>query len=120
MTGGRHVDGHLSVAQLTRQLDAEGIKKQVIVTDEIKLLNEEDGIAPGVEIRHRNELDAVQRELREISGVTALIYVQTCASEKRRRRKRDAYPDPAERLFINTDICEGCGDCSKKIKLFIY
>ncbi|MDB0327988.1 hypothetical protein CTY56_25480, partial [Acinetobacter baumannii] len=98
----------------TRQLDAEGIKKQVIVTDEIKLLNEEDGIAPGVEIRHRNELDAVQRELREISGVTALIYVQTCASEKRRRRKRDAYPDPAERLFINTDICEGCGDCSKK------
>ncbi|OUJ82402.1 MFS transporter, partial [Acinetobacter baumannii] len=114
MTGGQHVDGHLSVAQLTRQLDAEGIKKQVIVTDEIKLLNEEDGIAPGVEIRHRNELDAVQRELREISGVTALIYVQTCASEKRRRRKRDAYPDPAERLFINTDICEGCGDCSKK------
>ena len=62
------------------------------MTDEIKLLNEEDGIAPGVEIRHRNELDAVQRELREISGVTALIYVQTCASEKRRRRKRDAYP----------------------------
>jgi indolepyruvate ferredoxin oxidoreductase len=87
MTGGQHIDGHLSVAQLTRQLDAEGIKKQVIVTDEIKLLNEEDGIAPGVEIRHRNELDAVQRELREISGVTALIYVQTCASEKRRRRK---------------------------------
>ncbi|MGC9659755.1 MFS transporter [Acinetobacter pittii] len=114
MTGGQHVDGHLSVAQLTRQLAAEGIKKQVIVTDEVKLLNEEDGIAPGVEIRHRNELDTVQRELREITGVTALIYVQTCASEKRRRRKRDAYPDPAERLYINSDICEGCGDCSKK------
>lgn len=72
-----------------------------------------------VEIRHRNELDAVQRELREISGVTALIYVQTCASEKRRRRKRDAYPDPAERLFINTDICEGCGDCSKNQTVYL-
>lgn len=114
MTGGQHVDGHLSVAQLTRQLDAEGIKKQVIVTDEPELIHAEEHLAPNVEIRHRNDLDAVQRELREISGVTALIYVQTCASEKRRRRKRDAYPDPAERLYINSDICEGCGDCSKK------
>ncbi|MCH7391249.1 indolepyruvate ferredoxin oxidoreductase family protein [Acinetobacter dispersus] len=114
MTGGQHVDGHLSVAQLTRQLDAEGIKKQVIVTDEPELIHAEEHLAPYVEIRHRNDLDAVQRELRDISGVTALIYVQTCASEKRRRRKRDAYPDPAERLFINSDICEGCGDCSKK------
>ncbi|MEB6666438.1 indolepyruvate ferredoxin oxidoreductase family protein [Acinetobacter vivianii] len=114
MTGGQHVDGHLSVAQLTRQLDAEGIKKQVIVTDEPALIHAEEHLAPNVEIRHRNDLDTVQRELREISGVTALIYVQTCASEKRRRRKRDAYPDPAERLYINSDICEGCGDCSKK------
>ncbi|WP_047428400.1 indolepyruvate ferredoxin oxidoreductase family protein [Acinetobacter sp. neg1] len=114
MTGGQHVDGHLSVAQLTRQLDAEGIKKQIIVTDEPALIHAEEHLAPNVEIRHRNDLDTVQRELREISGVTALIYVQTCASEKRRRRKRDAYPDPAERLYINSDICEGCGDCSKK------
>lgn len=114
MTGGQHVDGHLSVAQLTRQLAAEGIKKQVIVTDEPELIHAEEGIAPDVEIHHRNELDVIQRQLRDISGVTALIYVQTCASEKRRRRKRNAYPDPAERLFINTDICEGCGDCSKQ------
>ncbi|MBQ1494944.1 MAG: indolepyruvate ferredoxin oxidoreductase family protein, partial [Acinetobacter sp.] len=114
MTGGQHVDGHLSVVQLTRQLAAEGIKKQVIVTDEPELIHAEEGIAPDVEIHHRNELDAIQRQLRDISGVTALIYVQTCASEKRRRRKRNAYPDPAERLFINTDICEGCGDCSKQ------
>ena len=114
MTGGQHVDGHLSVAQLTRQLAAEGIKKQVIVTDEPELLHTEEGLAPHVDIYHRNELDAVQRQLREISGVTALIYVQTCASEKRRRRKRDAYPNPAKRLFINTEICEGCGDCSKQ------
>ncbi|MFW2057922.1 indolepyruvate ferredoxin oxidoreductase family protein [Acinetobacter haemolyticus] len=114
MTGGQHVDGHLSVAQLTRQLAAEGIKKQVIVTDEPELIHAEEGIASNVEIHHRNELDAIQRQLRETSGVTALIYVQTCASEKRRRRKRDAYPDPAERIYINTDICESCGDCSKK------
>lgn len=114
MTGGQHVDGHLSVAQLTRQLDAEGITKQVIVTDEPELIHAEEGIAAHVEIYHRNELDDVQRKLREISGVTALIYVQTCASEKRRRRKRNAYPDVAERVFINSEICEGCGDCSKQ------
>lgn len=114
MTGGQHVDGHLSVAQLTRQLDAEGIQKQVIVTDEPELIHAEEGIAERVEIYHRNELDDVQRKLREISGVTALIYVQTCASEKRRRRKRNAYPDIAERVFINHEICEGCGDCSKQ------
>jgi len=114
MTGGQHVDGHLSVAQLTRQLDAEGITKQVIVTDEPELIHAEEGIAAHVEIYHRNELDDVQRKLREISGVTALIYVQTCASEKRRRRKRNAYPDIAERIFINSEICEGCGDCSKQ------
>lgn len=114
MTGGQHVDGHLSVAQLTRQLDAEGITKQVIVTDEPELIHVEEGIASHVEIYHRNELDDVQRKLRDISGVTALIYVQTCASEKRRRRKRNAYPDIAERVFINHEICEGCGDCSKQ------
>lgn len=114
MTGGQHVDGHLSVAQLTRQLAAEGIIKQVIVSDEPELLHAEEGISPDVVIYHRNELDDVQRKLREISGVTALIYVQTCASEKRRRRKRNAYPDIAQRVFINTEICEGCGDCSKQ------
>jgi indolepyruvate ferredoxin oxidoreductase len=114
MTGGQHVDGQLSVAQLTRQLAAEGVGQQIIVTDEPGLLAEDDGIAPGVTIRHRSQLDAVQRELRETPGVTALIYAQTCASEKRRRRKRSEYPDPAKRIFINHEICEGCGDCSKK------
>lgn len=114
MTGGQHVDGQLSVAQLTRQLAAEGVGQQIIVTDEPGLLSEDKGISPGVTIRHRNELDAVQRELRAVPGVTALIYAQTCASEKRRRRKRNEYPDPAQRAYINTEICEGCGDCSKK------
>ena len=114
MTGGQHVDGQLSVAQLTRQLDAEGVGKQVIVSDEPGLMSEAEGLAPGVTVRHRNELDAVQRELRVVPGVTALIYAQTCASEKRRRRKRNEYPDPPQRAFINSEICEGCGDCSKK------
>ncbi|AXL50891.1 hypothetical protein DSC91_003298 [Paraburkholderia caffeinilytica] len=114
MTGGQHVDGQLSVAQLTRQLAAEGVGKQVIVSDEPGLIGETEGLAPGVTVRHRNELDAVQREFRVIPGVTALIYAQTCASEKRRRRKRNEYPDLPQRAFINTEICEGCGDCSKK------
>ena len=64
-------------------------------------------------VRHRDELDGVQRELREISGVTAIVYDQTCAAEKRRRRKRGRFPDPAKRVFINDLVCEGCGDCSK-------
>ena len=75
------------------------------------------GFAPGVTIRHRDELDAVQRELREIPGLTVLIYDQTCAAEKRRRRKRGTFPDPAKRVFINDAVCEGCGDCSDKIEL---
>ena len=70
--------------------------------------------APGVTFHHRDELDEVQRELREVKGVSVLIYDQTCAAEKRRRRKRGTYPDPAKRVFINQAVCEGCGDCSVK------
>lgn len=114
MTGGQHVDGQLSVPQLTRQLAAEGVGQQIIVTDEPDLLNGDVGLATGVSIRPRSELIKVQQELREIPGVTALIYAQTCASEKRRRRKRKEYPDPEKRAFIHTEICEGCGDCSKQ------
>ncbi|WP_207005557.1 indolepyruvate ferredoxin oxidoreductase family protein [Trinickia mobilis] len=113
MTGGQHVDGRLGVARLTRQLAAEGVGAQIVVSDEPGLISA-DGLAPGVTVRHRSELDAVQRYLRDVPGVTALIYAQTCASEKRRRRKRNEYPDPDERVFINSEVCEGCGDCSKK------
>jgi len=114
MTGGQHHDGPLDPALISRQIAAEGVKPIVIVTDEPGKYPADTNWAPGVTIRHRDELDAVQRELREMPGVSALIYDQTCASEKRRRRKRNEYPDPAKRAFINEMVCEGCGDCSAK------
>jgi len=114
MTGGQHHDGPLDPAIISRQIAAEGVKPIVIVTDEPDKYPSGTAWAPGVTIRHRDQLDAVQRELREQPGVSALIYDQTCASEKRRRRKRNAYPDPAKRAVINEMVCEGCGDCSAK------
>src|SRR2546425_30390 len=114
MTGGQRHDGPLDPAIISRQLAAEGVKPIVIVTDEPQKYPAGTDWAPGVTIRHRDELDRVQRELREMPGVSALIYDQTCASEKRRRRKRNAYPDPAVRAVINERVCEGCGGCSVK------
>ncbi|WP_322067316.1 indolepyruvate ferredoxin oxidoreductase family protein [Burkholderia ubonensis] len=113
MTGGQPVDGVLTVPQITHQLASEGAKKIVIVTDEPEKYDGQTSLlAPGVTIHHRDQLDDVQRELREIEGTTILVYDQTCATEKRRRRKRGAYPDPAKRVVINDAVCEGCGDCS--------
>jgi indolepyruvate ferredoxin oxidoreductase len=112
MTGGQPHDGPLSVPEITRQVEAEGARKIVVVTDEPGKYPPTAGFAHGVTIRHRDELDAVQRELREIPGLTVLVYDQTCAAEKRRRRKRGTFPDPAKRVFINDAVCEGCGDCS--------
>ncbi|HGO6081663.1 TPA: indolepyruvate ferredoxin oxidoreductase family protein [Burkholderia cenocepacia] len=113
MTGGQPVDGVLTVPQITHQLASEGAKKIVIVTDEPEKYDSQKALlAPGVTIHHRDQLDDVQRELREIEGTTILIYDQTCATEKRRRRKRGTYPDPAKRIVINDAVCEGCGDCS--------
>ncbi|CAH2787215.1 MAG: Indolepyruvate ferredoxin oxidoreductase, alpha and beta subunits [uncultured Paraburkholderia sp.] len=114
MTGGQPVDGVLTVPQITHQLAAEGASKIVIVTDEPEKYSGNVGLAPGIDIHHRDRLDEVQRQLREIPGTTILIYDQTCATEKRRRRKRGAYPDPARRVVINEAVCEGCGDCSVK------
>ena len=114
MTGGQRHDGPLDPAMISRQIAAEGVTPIVIVTDEPEKYPAGTNWAPGVTIRHRDELDAVQRELRERPGVSALIYDQTCASEKRRRRKRNEYPDPAKRAVINEMVCEGCGDCSAK------
>ena len=112
MTGGQPVDGPISVPMITRQVAAEGIEKIVVVTDDPGKYVDVSDLAPGVPVRHRDELDAVMRELREYPGVSVLIYDQTCATEKRRRRKRGDYPDPAKRAFINEAVCEGCGDCS--------
>jgi indolepyruvate ferredoxin oxidoreductase len=111
MTGGQSVDGPLSVPQIAREVLAEGARQVVVVSDEPDKYPLSAGFPPGVTIRHRDELDEVQRELREIEGTTVLIYDQTCAAEKRRRRKRGLMPDPAQRVVINELVCEGCGDC---------
>ncbi len=114
MTGGQQVgerpEGH-SVTQIMNSLISEGVAKLVIVTDEPeKYLGR--ALASGVTVHHRDELDAIQRQFREIPGVTVIIYDQTCATEKRRRRKRGKMVDPAKRTVINELVCEGCGDCS--------
>ncbi|MFK7731798.1 MAG: indolepyruvate ferredoxin oxidoreductase family protein [Pseudomonadales bacterium] len=111
MTGGQPVDGTLTVDQITRQMRNEGVQKIVVVTDEPEKYSSASNFARGTTVHHRRELDAVQRELREVKGVSVMVYDQTCASEKRRRRKRGTYPDPAKRTFINDRVCEGCGDC---------
>ena len=112
MTGGQHHDGPLDPAIISRQIAAEGVENIVAVVDEKEPLPASLDWAPGITIRPREQLDAVQRELREKKGVSAIIYVQTCATEKRRRRKRGEFPDPPRRVVINELVCEGCGDCS--------
>jgi indolepyruvate ferredoxin oxidoreductase len=110
MTGGQHMDGPLSPTIIARQLAAEGVKRVVLLSEEPERHSESD-LPAGARLLHRDELDAVQRELREVDGVTAIVFDQTCAAEKRRRRKRGTMPDPQQRVFINEAVCEGCGDC---------
>lgn len=134
MTGGQPVDGQITVPMITQQMYAEGVRRIVIVTDEpakydahqeldhsatnaMGATGDAWNLAPGVTVHHRDELDRIQCELREYPGVSVLIYDQTCASEKRRRRKlnraeKTVFPDPARRVVINEAVCEGCGDCS--------
>ena len=136
MTGGQPTDGQITAPLITQQMAAEGVRKIVIVTDEPEKYDATSELvhtavnahgatgdawklAPGVTVHHRDELERIQRELREYPGVSVLIYDQTCASEKRRRRKKNtpekvAFPDPARRVVINDLVCEGCGDCSVK------
>jgi indolepyruvate ferredoxin oxidoreductase len=113
MTGGQPVDGPISPAIIARQVAAEGVEKIVVVSDEPDKYPS-GYFAAGTAIHHRDDLDKVQRELRDTPGCTVLLYDQTCAAEKRRRRKRGKYPDPAKRVFINELVCEGCGDCGVK------
>ncbi|PCI45977.1 MAG: pyruvate ferredoxin oxidoreductase [Alphaproteobacteria bacterium] len=112
MTGGQPLEGTLTVDQISHQLHNEGVKPIYVVTDEPEKYKDYAAFAPGVTVHHRDELDDIQRALREIKGVSALIYDQTCAAEKRRRRKKNEFPDPPKRAFINDLVCEGCGDCS--------
>ncbi|MEZ5480085.1 MAG: 2-oxoacid:acceptor oxidoreductase family protein, partial [Thiolinea sp.] len=111
MTGGQPVDGPVSVQAIAQAVRAEGVETIVLVSDEPDKFRRRD-FPPGVSIRHRRALDQVQRELRLIPGVSVLIYEQTCATEKRRRRKRGLMADPARWVYINDLVCEGCGDCS--------
>src|ERR1700731_3158263 len=111
MTGGQKNDGGLTVDQIARQVAAEGAKRVVVVTDEPHKYASGTKWPEGLTVHHRDDLDAVQRELSQIPGCTVLIYDQTCAAEKRRRRKRGQFPDPDKRVIINELVCEGCGDC---------
>jgi indolepyruvate ferredoxin oxidoreductase len=111
MTGGQANDGGLTVPQVARQVAAEGAKRVVVVTDEPDKYPSDIEWPKGLTIHHRDDLIAVQKELADIAGVTVLIYDQTCAAEKRRRRKRHTFPDPDKRVIINELVCEGCGDC---------
>jgi indolepyruvate ferredoxin oxidoreductase len=113
MTGGQANDGGLTVPQIAAQVAAEGAKRIVVVTDEPWKYTDVDW-PRGLTVHHRDELDAVQRDLSTVPGVSILIYDQTCAAEKRRRRKRGTYPDPDKRVVINDLVCEGCGDCGIK------
>ena len=113
MTGGQPHEGNLTVDMIARQVRAEGVERIAVVSDEPDKYNNGD-FPPLTTFGHRDDLDAVQRELRDIPGVTVLIYDQTCAAEKRRRRKRGTYPDPDKRVIINELVCEGCGDCGVK------
>ncbi|MGF2736522.1 indolepyruvate ferredoxin oxidoreductase family protein [Marinobacter sp. DUT-1] len=113
MTGGQPVDGQITVPMIAQQVAAEGVKRVVVLSDEPEKYKGHEGLFPNdVTFHDRSELDQVQRELRDVPGCTVLIYDQTCAAEKRRRRKRGQFPDPAKRAYINHHVCEGCGDCS--------
>jgi indolepyruvate ferredoxin oxidoreductase len=112
MTGGQPAEGSFDVSQIAHQVWAEGAKRLAIVSDDPGKYPARGYFPQGATIHHRREMDELQRELREVKGLTVLIYDQTCAAEKRRRRKRGVYPDPPKRVFINDLVCEGCGDCS--------
>jgi indolepyruvate ferredoxin oxidoreductase len=116
MTGGQPIEGEplqgeITVPEIARQLDAEGVRRIAVVSEDPKKYPSDARFPPGVSFHHRDQLDRVQRELREWKGVSALVYDQTCAAEARRLRKRGSFPDPDRRVVINELVCEGCGDC---------
>ena len=114
MTGGQEVSGALTVPALTRKLEAEGVRKIVVLTDDLSKYRSDVRLAGNAGVRDRDDLPAVLRELEQSSGVTAIIYDQQCAAEKRRLRSRGKLEEPALRLIINEAVCEGCGDCVRQ------
>ena len=114
MTGGQPVDGTLTVPDIAHQVRSEGVQVIVVLSDDIEKWSDKSIFPSGVEFYDRSELDAQQKRLREVPGTSVLIFDQTCAAEKRRRRKRGKMPDPAKRTAINSLVCEGCGDCGVK------
>ncbi|HPM56369.1 MAG TPA: indolepyruvate ferredoxin oxidoreductase family protein, partial [Thermomonas sp.] len=114
MTGGQPVDGTLTVPQIAQQMRAEGVQTIALVSDDIEKWTDPSIFPNGVTFHDRRELDAVQKTLREVKGTSVLIYDQTCATEKRRRRKRGKIVDPQKRVVVNSLVCEGCGDCGQK------
>ncbi|HEX4480240.1 MAG TPA: indolepyruvate ferredoxin oxidoreductase family protein [Rudaea sp.] len=114
MTGGQPVDGTLTVPDIAHQMRSEGVQTIIVMSDDIEKWSDQSIFPTNIEFIHRDELDAVQKRMREIEGVSVLIYDQTCATEKRRRRKRGRMEDPKKRVFINSLVCEGCGDCGEK------
>ena len=114
MTGGQPVDGTLSVPQIAHQVRSEGVEVIALLSDDIEKWSDRSIFPAGVTFHDRSELDAVQKRLREVKGTSILIYDQTCATEKRRRRKRGKAVDPDKRVAINSLVCEGCGDCGVK------
>jgi indolepyruvate ferredoxin oxidoreductase len=111
MTGGQKNDGGLTVQDIAAQMRAIGVERIAVVSDEPDKYPSRAGFPPFTSIHHRSELQAVQTEMMGVSGVSVLIYDQTCAAEKRRRRRKGEFPDPNKRVFINELVCEGCGDC---------
>ena len=114
MTGGQPVDGTLSVPQIAHQMRAEGVQTIALVSDDIDKWTDPSIFPSGVTFHDRRELDDVQKVLREVTGTSILIFDQTCATEKRRRRKRGKIVDPQKRVVVNSLVCEGCGDCGQK------
>jgi indolepyruvate ferredoxin oxidoreductase len=114
MTGGQANDGNVTVEGIAQQMRAMGVPRIAVVSDEPEKYEGRIVFPTGTTVHHRDDIMAVQKEMMELQGVSVLIYDQTCAAEKRRRRKRGTYPDPNKRVFINERVCEGCGDCGVK------
>jgi indolepyruvate ferredoxin oxidoreductase len=114
MTGGQDAAGAMPVPELTRLLDAEGVRRTIVCAEDPTSYPRDARWAPDVAVWPRDRLDAAQRTLRDVEGVTVLIYDQACAAEKRRLRKRGRLTTPGQRVFINEWVCEGCGDCGEK------